>query len=765
MGISSMFADMNVGKKVASSFGLIGVLFLFVVWQYNSTLDHTLSVYQNEVLGLGEDMKSTAKDIDSLMLQARRSEKDFLIRLDKKYVEKVQAVVGEIQAKTGHILQLAEKENDAGDLKTGKDIQEGIVKYQDAFLALVNSWEKKGLDHNSGLQGKFRDAAHKIGAELKEFDVDQLYVLLLQLRRDEKDFMLRKDAKYREKLHGHATQFKQQLDASTLEASTKKMLHEDVAKYEELFDAFVADTLAGTENAELVKQFRDMSHDMEGDFTQRYVPGIGMLLLETRKNEKDYILRNDKKYVEAVAKFVGLMRTKIADSAIPDAKKADINKRLNDYHNTFLELVQEDANIAQLTEVMRASTHAIEPIIDGLAKEAGLHMQKLTQETAATASKKSTQAQATSLAIILMGALFAWIIGRSISTPVGKMQTFIGSFAEGDLTATIDMHSRDELGIMASALSSANEKLREIIGTVKMASEQVAAGSNELSESANQMAEGATEQAASIEETSSAMEQMVSNIQQNTDNASTTETLSRKAAEDAAQTGSAVNQAVSAMKEIAQKISIIEEIARQTNLLALNAAIEAARAGEHGKGFAVVAAEVRKLAERSQVAAGEIGGLSASSVEVAEKAGTMLNNLLPNIQRTAELVQEIAAASREQNQGAEQINLSIQQLDQVIQRNAGASEEMAATSEELSAQADTLETSVAFFNIGDSGHSVIKQRQASRPQMNTKRPVVQARKALTHHKPTQAAKPAGALLDMSNDRKGKGASDDEFENF
>ena len=197
---------------------------------------------------------------------------------------------------------------------------------------------------------------------------------------------------------------------------------------------------------------------------------------------------------------------------------------------------------------------------------------------------------------------------------------------------------------------------------------------------------------------------MTANIRQNADNAMQTEKIAVQASGDAQEGGDAVNQTVTAMKEIAGKITIIEEIARQTNLLALNAAIEAARAGEQGKGFAVVAAEVRKLAERSQKAAGEINELSTNSVEVAEKAGTVLNTLVPNIQKTAELVQEISASSREQDAGADQIAKSIQQLDAVIQQNASASEEMASTSEELSGQSEQLAEMISFFAVDGGSH-------------------------------------------------------------
>ncbi|MEO5354282.1 MAG: methyl-accepting chemotaxis protein [Magnetococcus sp. XQGC-1] len=296
--------------------------------------------------------------------------------------------------------------------------------------------------------------------------------------------------------------------------------------------------------------------------------------------------------------------------------------------------------------------------------------------------------------------LFVGTIRRFVVHPVQQMASGLVKMAGGNLDVVVSVSSKDEVGQMGSALNDMAAKMREVIGQVSSASAQVSAGSNAISAAAQTLSQGAVEQAASIEETSSAMEEMTSNIHQNTDNANTTQQIAQKASKDAAEGGVAVGKAVLAMKEIASKIGIIEEIARQTNLLALNAAIEAARAGEHGKGFAVVAAEVRKLAERSQVAAGEIGQLSASSVDVAEKAGKIITALVPDIQKTAALIQEINTSSQEQNQGATQINQAIQQLDQVIQQNAGSSEEMAATADELNTESGKLSDSIAFFKLG-----------------------------------------------------------------
>ena len=324
---------------------------------------------------------------------------------------------------------------------------------------------------------------------------------------------------------------------------------------------------------------------------------------------------------------------------------------------------------------------------------------------------------------VMMAVLFAWIIARGIIGPLNKGVEFANTISSGDLTADLEVEQKDEIGVLAGALKNMSRKLAEVVSEVQSATENVASGSEQLSASSETLSQGATQQAASVEEVSSSTEQMSSNIRQNADNAHQTEKIAVQSAADAEKGGRAVAETVTAMKKIAEKISIIEEIARGTNLLALNAAIEAARAGEHGKGFAVVAAEVRKLAERSGQAAAEISELSASSVQVAEQAGEMLAKMVPDIKKTAELVQKIAAASNEQNSGAEQINKAIQELDQVIQQNASASEEMASTSEELSSQAQQLQATMSFFKTGGNGHflSAARTFQASgvRPVKNT----------------------------------------------
>lgn len=323
---------------------------------------------------------------------------------------------------------------------------------------------------------------------------------------------------------------------------------------------------------------------------------------------------------------------------------------------------------------------------------------------------KYTVIIAVSLAVVMF-ILLAMRFMKPITRAIGRSVDFAKKISDGDLSATLEVKSEDETGVLAKALNQMVFKFREIVEEILRNAEEIANTSEEINAASQLVSNGASNQAASVEEVSSSMEEMVANIQQNTDNAQQTEKISKKAATDIIASGEQVSMTVRSMSKIAEKISIVGEIAFQTNILALNAAVEAARAGEHGKGFAVVASEVRKLAERSQKAAGEIDELSKSSVDVADKAGKLLEELVPNINKTSKLVEEITASSQEQDVGSSQINSVIQQLNNIAQQNASSSEEMASRAEQMLIQAEHLKELVSYFNIDSKASAKKTKRQ------------------------------------------------------
>ncbi|MCW8930865.1 MAG: methyl-accepting chemotaxis protein [Gammaproteobacteria bacterium] len=333
-----------------------------------------------------------------------------------------------------------------------------------------------------------------------------------------------------------------------------------------------------------------------------------------------------------------------------------------------------------------------------------------------------------SIVAVILGVIIAVFLARAISKPILQAVGFANTVSKGDLTQMVQVDQKDETGQLINSLGSMVINLREVVSGVLTATSNVSQGSTQLSDSIQNLSSGASEQAASVEETSSALEEMSANVNQNADNAKQTEKMAESASQQAEEGGEAVRHTVTAMKDIADKINIIEDIAYETKILALNAAIEAARAGEHGRGFAVVAAEVRKLAGNSEAAANEISDLAKNSVGISVKAGQMLEEMVPTIKKTADLVQEISASSEEQATGINEINGAMTQLDTVTQNNAALSEELASTAEEMNSQAMSLEDMMSFFTTDNSGSSM-NQRQSPKSNGSSKRsaPVAKTR--------------------------------------
>lgn len=541
-----------------------------------------------------------------------------------------------------------------------------------------------------------------------------------------------------------------------------------------------AQALSKTEGRNAMDAAEGALSDLEAQFARRSkdapeaaqaalsAADAGQNLLAIDRAEKNMIIETDTNLMEAQAKQIEELKSQLTTHLQELDKVANADERANlalfqsawnkflEIHDKVSQLALENGNVEAIKlssgsgrKFADAAEAALEFVIDKNNKEMAMAKESADQEYVAARNLLI----ATLIAAILIGVgTTVWLLSYIIKS-LNQASQLAKAVAEGDLTRTTEIKNKDEIGLTLEALNGMVANLRNVVSEVATASANVAQGSEEMSATAQQLSQGATEQSASAEETTSSMEQMTSSIQQNADNAKQTDKLASKAAEDAKASGEAVGQTVTAMKEIAEKINIIEEIARKTDLLALNAAVEAARAGEHGKGFAVVASEVRKLAERSQGAAAEITKLATDGVTVAQGAGDMLTKLVPDIRKTAELVQEINAASAEQNTGASQVNKAIQQLDQVIQQNASASEEMASTAEELSSQAEQLQQSIGFFKMDDGSrkrnNTPVSPDHARKPASNGKKPAVVS--PLNTNK-SRGGKPTAHTVDLGTEQ-------------
>lgn len=693
----------TIGKKLGLGFGVTLLLLTGVVLVGFFTINRTIGGF-NQLLREDVGTLEYASNIGSSILQARRAEKNFLMEKDPKYVTQVKEAVTTLDSEAKALQQLSDESGHAELSESVKEIQGYSKEYLDTFTKVVEAWTKKGLDYNLGLQGDFFTAANNFEKALTKYQVTDLKINLLQIRRREKNFLLDKSESELQKCRDLIAAFNENLAQSSLSQEDKTLLSDTLQVYTDKLN-IMADALLKNDfnrDAGREDEFRKAAQNCESLMELRDISGIDIDYLKLRRDEKNYLLRSEEKYITSVQTTIDRIKKNVQLSKITEGEKNSLLSEIGKYQAAFLALVSTDKELASLVENMRVVVRKVEPLVDSLEKSALEKMNAASEETANNAIRQSRLASGLGILALIATPIFAWIITRMISKPLIQSVEYTQIIAGGDFTKALCLQQRDEVGDLVNSLNSMRIKLSEALMNISQASEQLASSSEELSAASQNLASGATEQAANLEETSAFIEQLTASVELNAQNANKTNAVTSEAARKAGDGGKAVVDTVVAMKRIAEQIGIINDISDQTNLLALNAAIEAARAGEMGKGFAVVAVEVRKLAERSQQAAKEISQLAKDSVARAEDAGKMIQDVVPVIQEAASLMQDISAACQEQSNGAEQIRAAIGQLDQVTQQNSATSEETASASEELTAQAVSLQETVAQFKIGEN---------------------------------------------------------------
>jgi len=478
----SFFEDLSVGRKITLGFGLTGFLFLIVVWQYHEILYQTLAG-NSHLQSVHGAKKHHSLNIHRYMLASRRSEKDFLVRKKPEYVERVKQYVELVQAEA---VALEKIEGTEESTKVALHIQELMQTYHSAFQEIVQAWHRKGLNHDSGLQGRFRDTIHEVEEKAKGFKTSSLYLILLQIRRAEKDLGLRFNKEYIAQVMGLVKLFHEQVQESSLDSQTRSTLSESMDSYVLHFGIYAKQVMEGIAIKGGTGPFRDIAHKLEAYLQKRYVPNLEQDILTLRRWEKDYLLRHDEKYVERVQSAAKTIQDNIESSQISSENKNVLIGFIDRYDKDFLALVEENHRIITLTAKMRDAVHKIEPLVEANVQSAITTMERETEEIQATSTNGSFLALTISLLAFMTAIFFAVVITRRITFPLYTLMRLAEIHTDNEEICK-NLGHKNEVRALAAAMGSMDGTLaRTFIGLSKQ-SEYLGQCAEKLTQISNEM--------------------------------------------------------------------------------------------------------------------------------------------------------------------------------------------------------------------------------------------------------------------------------------